>query len=216
MNGSARWFLLTALGAAVILPTGSGLVSLLSDSVTVTGNRAESGSLGSHDLQVALGAADCDTASYSDGPVNAAVDASVDLSTTDPFMQIDVCLKNNGSAAGSLGTTFDNVMDIEADICEADEDAVDSTCELHFDGELADVLDVGISASCGSAAPLPLSFVDLVNGVSFFAALDAGDVCEVTIIVRVSEEASETALRAAQSDVLTWDIVFTLEDVAAP
>jgi len=213
MKRSARWFFLAVLGAAVVMLTGSGLISLLSDSVTVTGNRAESGTLGSHDVQAAV-SSDCSTATYSDGPIPAAIDVVLDLSTTEPLSPVVICVKNNGSVFTHLTMHFDNVLDVEVGDCTPSEEAEDTTCEDGDAGELAGALALLPSSSCTTvtySAAIPFqSFLDDFS-LSFFG-VSPGSTCTVTLTPSVSEDASNSVLAAAQTDQLTWDIVFTLSD----
>jgi hypothetical protein len=213
VNRTARWFLLAALGTAVLLLTGSGLVSVLSDSVTSRGNQAESGTLASHDLQVAVGPG-CESGPYSDGPTAAVVDADIDLSNVGLLPAFTVCVKNNGIQHGDVVIDFENASDVEVGACTPSEAAEDATCEAAQSGELASVLEVRWiqSPACIGTFPGPQKlFQEYVDESNLLGPLLAGDTCELYFYFNVSADASEAALIAAQTDRLTWDIVFTLQ-----
>lgn len=215
MKISVRWFALAGLGAAVSLLLGSSLVALLSDSVSFQGNEAESGLVGSHDVQAAVvsSASDCAGATFSDGPVSAAIDVDVNLDSNASLPVSVMCLKNNGTGDGELIVQFANVADLEVAPCPVSESVIDLNCDPGQQGELSEILDFGLSSTCsgsGGTAPAPFNmWVTTVQGVG---NLDVGEICAVTISPMVREGLSQNLLLEAQTDRLTWDIIFTLQD----
>jgi len=220
MNRNTRWFALAALGTVVVLLTGSGLVSLLSDSVTVTGNQAESGSLPSHDVQAAIVAttADCASAGYTDGPVAAAIDADVDLASGANLPRSVMCIKNNGTANGRLVMSFENVVEVEVGACTASEAAVDTSCADADPGELSQVLQLHQTVADVNSCPpvvtsMPFPFGHYLTPSVISSVLPPGGICAVILTPSANLGGP---LVAAQTDRLTWDIMFTLEDFVGP
>jgi len=213
-----RWLFLGGLGAAVVLLLGSGLVAVLSDSVTSDGNKVESGTLPTHDVQIAIVGAvnECRSASFSDGPAGAAIDlTNVDLTSNANLPRQIVCVKNNGSATGRLMRSFVNVTDVEVGACTVHEATQDSTCADGDDGELEEVLSFLVNAAninnCSALSdPNPSPFGSLIDAELAATDFAPGSICAFLLVPTIV--ATDDQRLVAQTDRLTWDILFTLED----
>ncbi len=229
-----------AIGAVVSLLLGSGLLSIVSDSVTSEGNSLESGEFTppAHDLQAQLTLGACSSQSdYSDGPLTAMVSTPEGT----PNVTLDgahfggdrrLCLKNAGSRAGQVLLRFDSIVDSEVGQCsssESDPDqGADTSCLDGDQGELSSILYVSFlvrpgdttSDSCASTASF--FFGDYGNpdvfgvGYPVDSSLAPGEVCALDLDYSVGRDdfvTPEQQKFAAQTDRVQWDIVATLQDV---
>ncbi|MEX2556439.1 MAG: hypothetical protein WEB06_12525 [Actinomycetota bacterium] len=221
MNRKRRLTLI-ALGAAVSLLLGSGLLALASDSVTSTGNTVTSGTF-AHDVKAARvsDAAECGTATYEDGPFTALLTWTTTLgeetsTSTDVF-----CLRNDGSAVGQLSLTFQNIVDTEVGACESSESAAgDTSCQDGDAGELSQVLAAQTAGQTGSTSGSCTgtgrsSFANLgANSFVFDADLAPGEICALRMTVFAEGGQSDDTYAQAQTDRVQWDITFTLQGLA--
>lgn len=216
-----------ALGAALTLVMGSGLIAITSDSVRSNDNRVESGTfaLPAHDIKAAQtnSFAACNNATYEDGPI------SVLITTDGPNFELDgtgttpifVCLRNAGTQAGRLRMSFENVADTEVGSCQPSESdasgGADTTCEDGDQGELKGHLFVQIVATndggCFSQTPGFISIETTPGTLS--DSLGSGDTCRLRMAIVRDPNATDSQKLAAQTDRVQWDMVFTLEDVPA-
>jgi hypothetical protein len=237
MRSRRRKLAVIGLGAALSLLLGTGLFALASDSVTSTGNKARSGTFTSttaQDLKVArvpfdptdASTSDCANATYSDGPltalINPAGNINVSLDTINSDSQNDVlCVKNAGSAAGRIRVVFDNVVETEVGACEASEAAAgDASCQDGQAGELASVLTPGFAEGpneTGLCDPLQTYFSSWQGTGQVLAPhVVPGAFCvwilETHTDLDPVTSPEEQRLRA-QTDMVQWDISFTLEEI---
>lgn len=223
-----------ALGTTASLLLGSGLISRLSDSVTSSGNRIESGERGGveqqqHDVRAALldsqdpGGCPTDAAAYqSDGLAAGTFGTGGGADAFAVAGQLDnYCIRNFGSTTGQLLVSLANVLDSETG-CSDTEAAVDSTCGSGT-GELSGILDayyVGYDSagSCKAESP-PLgtsSVADAQTTPTALVQLDPGATCELYLYFAPRQDTPGSALDAAQTDAMDFDVVFTLADPSAP
>ena len=222
---------MVAMGAAISLLLGSGLIAFVSDSVRSNGNSLRSGTYAvapsAHDLQIARVDVNesCDDALYSDGPMTAAIsdgEVGLEIEGLHTFQVDNFCLKNAGTSMGSVVMTFPvaNVQDTEIGACEATESAAgDLTCSDGDEGELVPVLEAQAtpdgdfsSASCIGATASVRSLTETFHVVD--TDLAPGETCEIFIGARTLYEATDEQRLAAQTDRVQFDIVFTLEDIS--
>jgi hypothetical protein len=235
--GGGRWFVAAAIGSVVSLLLGSGLLAVLSDSVTSTGNEAASGEYDfTHDLQaVTIPAGDTCNSSTEvfDGPIPGVINGGeagafqVDLNSTtgDEFgTSAAVCVVNTGTHTGRVMMEFASVSDLERGGCTATEidPGGDTSCD--DTGELEPVLHSGItdagaagitssSSSCSTGTDRVEFGWVRVFGVVVDEDLAPGEGCAVIIRFGVNPDVTNPQPRlVAQTDQVTFDIVFTLED----
>lgn len=218
---------LTGIAGILAMLLGSGLIAVVSDSVTSEGNTAESGAYipPFHDLKAARVSVfdSCDGATYGDGPFTAAIQTQLDISNSNSHYQEDTfCLKNRDvadAAPGKLTASFTAVTDTEVGPCAASEadQGGDTTCEDGAAGELKPLVYVQwLSCSGGgSCAWGPSNWFSAYESAP--VVLDASFVPGETYQARLSVytplnfNGPPERLRA-QTDRLQWNIVFTLED----
>lgn len=223
MNRKRR-ITLIALGAAVSLLLGSGLLALASDSVVSEDNSVSSGTF-AHDLKAARSttADGCAGATYSDGPFTALIsDGQIDLVSGEGVAtQPDYfCLRNAGTTTARLEVTFQSAVDSEVGPClETEAAAGDTSCVDGEAGELRPVLNASFNSEVASTSPsctgLSTSFGGF-EGAPKLMDPDIGpdEICILKLFVFQDVFASETENLQAQTDRVQWDIVFTLVNVA--
>lgn len=215
---------LLAIGAGLSLMLGSGLLSVISDSVTSQGNTAESGTFSppTHDVKAALIpiGGGCIDAEYSDGPLTASVTSAVDLDAgVAEGGRFELCVTNAGTETGRLIVSLTNLGQYEIGDCGPSELAAEGsvTCNAEDPGELASVsfgrfIPGSSPSACSIGSGFALSF-DSGTG-SLAANFAPGDVCALRLDVEVNTTASENDKLIAQTDGIGWDTVFTLQDAA--
>jgi hypothetical protein len=225
-----RTLLIAATGAALSLLLGSGLLALVSDSVTSQGNEFSSGAFGaapSHDVKAALissglGSLCITSTPLQDGPIAAAISGqTLDLSLGTLGQTNDFCVRNDGTSTGRLRVSLASIVGTELGACESSENtAGDTTCGAGAAGELAPALvwsfvrtDPDVSASCISSSSAPF---DGISSRIVDTDLAPGDTCRVSMRVLVPASTTETQKLLAQTDRLQFDVVFTLEDITVP
>lgn len=217
-----------AIASGLTLLLGSGLLSLVSDSVVSNDNLVGSEKYAPLDLRVAKVGIDsnCAGGAYSDGPIKASfgtgASGRVDLDGTSPTLGDNhLCFKNFGTKSGRLSVTFADVIEVEIGKCEPSESdpdgGSDTSCLDAEMGELQLILDVamaksadpgGTSASCTS---LHAPFTDLQFGLLLAEDLGAGEVCRFQPQISIHGSATDTQRLAAQTDAVHWDFVFNLQ-----
>jgi hypothetical protein len=217
---------IAAIGGALSLLLGSGLISLVSDSVTSEANSLESGTFSpaSYDLKLARVLTESCAAvpydSYQDGPLTALfTNGTLDLSQgRSNVNRIEVCLRNLGNGVGKLVASNGNYIETEIGGCEPSEsEAGDTTCGDGDHGELFGVLSSNFfvsplhdsSPSCTGAAGHISSQLVLDQDLA------PGESCRIVVDYRVDPTVSDNDRLLAQTDRLQWDITFTLEDATA-
>lgn len=231
------------LGALLAFLLGSGLIATVSDSIVSPGNIAQSGTFEppTHDVKVATSAPCGGEEVYEDGPIAAVfqsgsggfVDggggaANLNLNEDSPGLRSDrFCFKNTGTETGELTVSFANVADTEVGTCEASESdpsgGGDTTCSDSDQGELKQLLRLSVSQSGGTSTSCPnggfidASFAGAEEGRAIRIAqeLAPGEDCQVEFSLYVPSGVGDTERLAAQTDRVQWDMVFTLQDVAA-
>ena len=220
--------ILVALGLAVSVLFGSGVISIVSDSVRSTGNSLRSGTYAAtaqtHDLAIARGerGSSCADAIYTDGPMTAAIsDEEIDLADGSVAQLDAFCLRNFGTATGVVTVTMPLADYQEAELgpCEDSEAVGDTSCALDDRGELSGVVETAIlpsdpstSESCTGSGWGRMDDSHEIAVLDGF--LDAGETCEVYLAVRVPVTEPDVDRLIAQTDRLQFDIVFTLQDDA--
>lgn len=193
------------------------------------------------DTQVGL-PDDCDNnLAVSDGPLAAAVSDggsgpfSIDLNQTgeqvfDPTGTSAICVVNKGTKPGQVVMNFATVVDAEVGPCEGTEAdpslGNDSSCNDGDSGELAAVIMSSVipsaagivfspsDPSCTPTGPVTVSFSEMVGTPQVIDTdLQPGEGCAFFIGLEIRGDVTEQELFKAQTDLLTWDIVFTLEDL---
>jgi hypothetical protein len=208
---------LLALSSVLALSLGSGIFALLQDSVLNPGYSFESGTYQppsgvAFDLQVAVPTLGqpCTATSltWTDGPIAAVLDnASIDLQLDEVAPHSErVCLRNNTDNPGALWVTVTNLVDSEVGACAPSEADFDATCTDGAAGELSDIVLMIIGGhpwnlNGWASAPRPIDTWAAGWGVweiGFGAGLPMGLTPEEKL--------------AAQTDRVTFDLVFTLQD----
>lgn len=223
MNRS-RTALVAVAGGLVALMIGSGLLALISDSITSPGNDFSSGTfaVAAHDVRAAAiepQSSDCDAMTMlGDGPLPAVLSADMVGLNGDPMLQFtDFCIRNDGSQVAQLRASL--VVTAETDTaCSTGEAEAGDACGGQTTGELSTVLQwqfpthgTFTSLSCAEG-----SLVDFgpVNTGIVDPDLAPGETCRVYLAVAASPTATDEAKLRAQTDGMHLDIVFTLEDAA--
>jgi hypothetical protein len=174
------------------------------------------------DVVVALAGPDGCTSSgeFSDGPIPAVISNP----TGEPNLDLEhgslrsgtLCVKNVGRTAGRLTVSFTDVADLEVGRCGTSEaSSGDVTCAAADDGELTEVVDVSIDAvgsyeskSCRSVSK---PFERLAGpGVGIDPQLEPGSTCAFRFALTGERKPRADALTRAQTDEVTWSIVFSL------
>ena len=230
MRGTLR---VAVLGTAAAALLGSGLISALADSASSTGNYVETSSFtedgDGHDLKIAIlpydGETACDDPSlvYDDNVGPAAFVTPINLDDTNAStgqLEDDYCLYNAGSTAGEIWVSFANVLESEVD-CTNDEYSVDPASCGEGEGELSGALTQAAAFKWGGEcyeggdqlATTIGSFQDFLAPQPTSITLAPGARCRVYWGMAV--DADPAVRRAAQSDGMQWDNVFTLQDPAS-
>jgi hypothetical protein len=227
-----RTLLIAASGAALSMLLGSGLLALVSDSVTSPGNAATSGTYTPvlpHDVKAALLKTNdlgvfCNGATpLSDGPLPTYYSQTIGLSGGTVSPSNDICVRNDGTQTGQVRISITNVVDTENDGaagCLATESgAGDTTCGPGADGELSGILTAAFhatplagdfkSTSCAALTPLS-SFAG--SGI-IDTDLAPGETCRVYLSAAVAAATTDIQRFVAQTDRVQFDIVATLEDM---
>ena len=210
-----------AAGGILSLLLGSGLISMVSDSVASTGNVIESDrfSASSHDLKIFPGpcANATSSAQFSDGPLTAAFDNTsgpYDLTTSPLVAGPNACLKNFGSGTGRVTVVFANVVQTEVGVCLASESqAGDTSCANGALGEIGDIVRVRLANANGSSSASCVGQSGLIStagAMTLDADLAPGETCDYRLDYLAIED--DTGRSKAQTDRVQWDIVFTLQD----
>jgi hypothetical protein len=222
-----------AIGAALTLLLGSGLMALVSDSMVSDVNSVQSGTFTppAHDLVVAKVSTDanCADATFDTGSQIDARITDLDFALNPGATSIgshDLCLKNAGEQTGRVVVSFTNVYEYEigpgygTPSCEASEAdpnrGGDTTCLSSSDvGELRPIVRFGLAASLStspSCTSFELPFGEVQEGGAVLDTdLEPGEICRVQMQA-ISAPETEQQQYAAQTDALQWDVVFTLED----
>lgn len=215
---------LFSLSGVLVLLLGSGVIGLLSDSLSSPGNDVSSPEFASHDVEAArvAGGNDCSTASYTDGPIAALIDGgAVSAESFVVDVQDDVvCVKNAGNQTGVLKVTFGNVSETEVGACNATEAAAETgSCADGDPGELSAILVAHLvphaaatSDSCVSPGGL-IAFSSFSSPVTLDPSISPGEFCVFKLnVASPATGATSTQKAAAQTDKTEWDITFTLTD----
>jgi hypothetical protein len=225
---------LLAAGALTAALLGSGLVSLTADTGVSEDNALESGTyvppVEAHLLQLALSSpfTSCDSVSggeLTEGPIGA---MSYTVSTFDlepanvGALQADnYCIRNAGTEPAELTVHIDDASIVSSEVgaCESSEvTAGDATCDDLAAGELSSLLLVSLNsdaAPCGTGGRIgdehTLAQMTTPQPV---VTLDPGEVCELyfSFDKRLGSSDDEARLLRAQTDRVTFDVVFTLQD----
>lgn len=213
----------TLVACAVVGALLSGLVGVVvakvSDSLSSTGNSAESGGFAvRHDLQVARvdPTADCSTAPFADVDVAHISQVTVDLETMNvtPVDDRAICLKNKGPVAAGLRAHFFDVVDQEVGCSPGEPDPAfgnDGTCGTGL-GELSALLRPALAAASGPGCHnTGDSFAGWQSGLRSLGGMGLGVVCKY-VLQYGTQSAPEPDKARAQSDRVTFSIRFTLVD----
>jgi hypothetical protein len=217
-----------ATGATLTLLLGSGLLSLVSDSVLSDDNKVSSGEYAPLDLRIAKVAAGtgCSSGSYRNGPIKASFDtgASGDVELDgDPWTIGDshLCFKNFGTKPGRLWLTYADLISLELGKCLATESdpngGDDTSCADAEVGELEFITDIKFASAedAGLTSPTCATFQDvfvyLKFGLTLATEIGPGEVCRFQPQMFVRDSASDSKRLAAQTDGLIWDFVFNLQ-----
>ena len=229
MAGRSLKVVLLVLGTVVSLLLGAGLFALTSDSVTSSGNSAESGTWKppAHDLQVAMsddfGLA-CSNANYSKSLPTTFAAAPVDLArspASGAHISKVVCIKNAGTAAGRLTASVTNFVQTETECSTGEADAGDATCGSGA-GEVGTVLDEGFSQfsdvgsdpNCTASGYFVSRFESGYLDNVLHPSLPPGAYCRfVYSLSPTFLTVTEAQRLQAQSDSVQWDLVLKLQDV---
>lgn len=210
---TGRWSTRLALAVGVLASVvlGAGVLALLSDTVIVEDNEiALSETETRMDLQVAdRRQGRCDE--FSDGPI-AGRFALVDAALFDgQFVTLpSFCLANRSGAAGTPTVRVTNVASLEQGPCQPDEALFgDTTCGDGDPGEFVLVPSVEMTPiiddpGCG--------FSQLLGETEGSGSIGRGAVCHVQLFLQWDGDLDELDLVLAQTDVLQYDLEFTLVD----
>jgi hypothetical protein len=227
-----RTLRVAVLGTAAAALLGSGLISALADSASSTGNYVETSSFtedgDGHDLKIAIlpynGETGCEDPGlvYTDNVGAAAFSTPIDMDDPNAGtgqLEDDYCLYNAGSSAGEIWVSFANHFDTEV-ACTNDEESVDPASCGAGEGELSDALTQAAAVKWGGDCYQPGeeiattigSFQSFLTPQPTNITLAPGERCRVYWSMAV--DADPAIRRAAQSDAMQWDNVFTLQDPA--
>ena len=214
---------MSVLGALCSMLLGS-VLARVSDSVSSAGNKATSSQYGTpFDVQAAQipFGGDCNTATYSQGPVAFTEDASVNLETLNTGDTVRyLCVKNAGQGTGQLLIQYVNVTDSEVGTCASveahPEGGNDQSCADGAGGELKPLLVSGASGSgdCSGSATGP-TFAGMEVPKALTSSLAPGQICKVDVFVAIKFSPTEVEKSVAQTDRVQWDVQFTLQDTPA-
>jgi hypothetical protein len=225
----------TAIGAALSLLLGSGLIAIVSDIVSVPGNQAQSGTFAAFDLKgrslsdgQTPGSGQCPASgTYAQGPFPAIVRSNVNveaaMATDDGFTMI--CLKNDspGGESGDVWADSVDLSDLESGDCGIAESGLgeDTTCADGSQGELLSILQFrwaycnGDGSGCGFTDWFSAGNSD--GGLYMPSQLlktdfAVGQTLGVDLEVQVTWDPPLTnqQLARAQTDDARWAINFTL------
>lgn len=221
---------LLGLGVSLALLMGSGVFALVSDSITSSGNSAQSGTFSpppppSQDVQVASTddfGASCSDLTYGNSLPTTFTLADLDLATTQNVYSTRIfCIKNAGSTAGKLSGAAVNYSATEVGCSTGEFDAGDTNCG-GGPGELGAVIDeffsnfgeTGSDPDCLSLESQGIGFTG-ANGHVLNGSLPPGGYCKFVYMLTPKFGSTDTQRVLAQTDRIQWDLVFTLEDVPA-
>ncbi len=204
--------LVLAAGTSLLL--GSGLLAVITDSVTSQGNSVQSATYTRQDLKATRVAAEApcpaDPTAYEDALSlpsfmlsNAIIDLEQDLAAASG--QYRICVLNNGSQAGTLAIAPANAVDSEVGCSDSEVAAGDTSCTNGDAGELKPLLKYEALACFGPPALARLEGASPAVFGDFFP----GGPCDVEVRVWV-EGGTPQQRAAAQTDKVQWDFVFTL------
>ncbi len=205
-----RWSAVMAVVAGVLasLVLGAGVLALLSDTVIVEDNELTTGTRDSAmNLEVAdLRAGQCDE--FGDGPIAGRVSsAGVDAFQDGLLFFARYCLANRSRVAGVPSVTVTNIVSLEAGPCTPDEIRFgDTTCGDGDAGELLAQPTLTVSGQ-GPGCQIPLGPGDAADD-----RIAPGSVCLVDVSIEWVADLDELGLVLAQTDVLQYDLEFTLVD----
>ncbi len=200
------------IGAVAAL-VGAGSWATFSDTETSEDNIVSTGSL---NLQVGTTTGGPENCQYTDpwtGPLFTMTDAAPGDSE-----EVTICLKNDGSMAGNLVTTFSPVQDVEVGNCaEPESSAGDTTCNDEDAGELAQFVNVVIWADddCDNVQD-GVEFVFFNGPATGLSGLIIPASGQITYnpgdqaCVGAKATVSSSADNKAQTDKVTVDVTFTL------
>lgn len=198
---------------AVAALVGAGSWATFSDTETSTGNIVSTGSLNLKVGTTAGGLANC---TYTDpwaGPLFSLTGVAPGASD-----EVTICLKNAGSMAGNLVTTFGPVQDVEVGACaEPESSAGDTSCNEGDPGELAQFVNVVIWADDDCDNNQDVGEYEFFNGpatgLSNLTIPSSGAIPyppETARCVGAKATVSSSAGNQAQTDKVTVDVTFTL------
>jgi hypothetical protein len=228
-----RTLLVAATGSALSLLLGSGLLALISDSVTSQGNALTSGTYtGAYDVKAALLADTtpaqlCNSSTVlSDGPLAAHISQPIGLIGAGATATNDICIRNDGPHMGRVRVSITNVVDTETGdaatpgCVPTESGAGDTTCEGGAAGELSPILRAVFPASPdGFSSTSCATRVDLTpfpGSAIVDTDLAPGETCRVFLGAAVPNTVTDTERLVAQTDRVQFDIVATLEDITVP
>jgi hypothetical protein len=214
---------LAGVAGGLALLLGSGLIAIVSDSVTSEANSLESGTFTrpAHDVQAGKSSSDrCSDVEYSDGPISAALQSPIDLGTSSSGVnqQDAICVMNTGTSTARLSAAFVNVSDTESAPCdESESSAGDTSCGDGDSGELKSIVHAEWQNCAGDGSDnfCNLSLVPFADHEAprdLDVSLEPGESRWLRLYTVISHAASEDERLRAQTDRLQWDIVFTLQD----
>jgi hypothetical protein len=222
-----RRITLLALSSVLALSLGSGIFALLQDSVLNPGYSFESGtyqppSEASFDLQVAVPDPRLDqtcaspSLTWTDGPVTAVLEnKTINLHSIGTNWFESFCLRNNTDNPGALYVAMTNLDDSEAGACEPSEAGFDGTCTDGAAGELSDILTLKVwLIHDGQFHGGPeLNLNDWPSAPQAYDLQAVGRrVWTVAFMTKIPTQVTPEQRLAAQTDRVTFDLVFTLQD----
>ena len=215
-------------GFVILGVLGGGLVSLLSDTALFDDNTVTATELSGFDITVVAisFAEDCadQGLTFTDNGVATASILDVDTIPTSGVANeivetMFICLRNNSNTDGDVVVDFLFESDLEVGPCSPEEDTVglDADCAAGNPGELATHMLRGLvdtSPTDACAFPTEVGVIIATSPSNNVGVLPANETCEIAVnIIYGDASSSIQEVSSVQSDVLTYDILFTLQDV---